>query len=456
MKISRNDPCHCGSGKKYKQCCLQKDSAPVAPPPPKPKAPPPFNFNALPPPAPLPPTEDSPEVAAWRQFWDALKGADHAQKIEMIREKILTTSPADLSGDLAFDLFDSLHTSLKHTDRGPEIKADLEQLRTLHPDAYDAERMWFELWHVEHALASGIDPTADFLRLCAGAHKVIDSFFALLEQMRYHGHHDALLQGLPIAIQVMEGDSNILPNALTKAISAWVELVLHAHLQRDPALTGDDPQLIDALSAVSDLKLDAIAHIVEMRKRAQAQTWTLASFKGSAGKSGDNDAMLLWAFNLMLAREADWPASRRDQARIAIFQMLEEATHTNARFPSSQKHTRGKKPQKAKAAQPKSLSPLIPDMDKLTRHLGIQMRPLFGSPYMGEVLLLALPWWLAFLVEQGLEDEATAQQLWRRVHTVFADVILDIMAQPGRDRVLAQHLRETFDRQDLPKIRPLS
>ena len=25
MKIGRNDPCHCGSGKKYKQCCLQAD-----------------------------------------------------------------------------------------------------------------------------------------------------------------------------------------------------------------------------------------------------------------------------------------------------------------------------------------------------------------------------------------------------------------------------------------------
>lgn len=28
MKIGRNDPCHCGSGKKYKKCCLSKDSAP--------------------------------------------------------------------------------------------------------------------------------------------------------------------------------------------------------------------------------------------------------------------------------------------------------------------------------------------------------------------------------------------------------------------------------------------
>ncbi len=25
--LGRNDPCHCGSGKKYKQCCLDSDEA---------------------------------------------------------------------------------------------------------------------------------------------------------------------------------------------------------------------------------------------------------------------------------------------------------------------------------------------------------------------------------------------------------------------------------------------
>lgn len=25
--LGRNDPCHCGSGKKYKRCCLAKDEA---------------------------------------------------------------------------------------------------------------------------------------------------------------------------------------------------------------------------------------------------------------------------------------------------------------------------------------------------------------------------------------------------------------------------------------------
>jgi len=46
--LGRNEPCHCGSGRKYKQCCLDKDekagrvarakAAAKAPPPPAPEA----------------------------------------------------------------------------------------------------------------------------------------------------------------------------------------------------------------------------------------------------------------------------------------------------------------------------------------------------------------------------------------------------------------------------------
>ena len=30
MKLGRNDPCHCGSGKKYKHCCLNAGAVPIA------------------------------------------------------------------------------------------------------------------------------------------------------------------------------------------------------------------------------------------------------------------------------------------------------------------------------------------------------------------------------------------------------------------------------------------
>ena len=31
LKIGRNDPCPCGSGKKYKKCCLLKNESPSSP-----------------------------------------------------------------------------------------------------------------------------------------------------------------------------------------------------------------------------------------------------------------------------------------------------------------------------------------------------------------------------------------------------------------------------------------
>lgn len=48
-RLGRNERCHCGSGRKYKQCCLEKDeavaraasekaAAETAPPPPEPVA----------------------------------------------------------------------------------------------------------------------------------------------------------------------------------------------------------------------------------------------------------------------------------------------------------------------------------------------------------------------------------------------------------------------------------
>ena len=41
MKIGRTDPCHCGSGKRYKNCCRDKDEAAAAAAAPTPAAAPP-------------------------------------------------------------------------------------------------------------------------------------------------------------------------------------------------------------------------------------------------------------------------------------------------------------------------------------------------------------------------------------------------------------------------------
>ena len=88
MKVGRNDPCPCGSGKKYKACCLNKEavSRPVdlgpsgfptqggvyPGPAPRPRAParsvpPPPVSRPKQPPAPVDP-RDLPRKARWKEF----------------------------------------------------------------------------------------------------------------------------------------------------------------------------------------------------------------------------------------------------------------------------------------------------------------------------------------------------------------------------------------------------
>jgi hypothetical protein len=62
ISIGRNDPCHCGSGKKYKKCCLEKDETARAR----------ENAAQVPPPAeaaPTPPAAPKPQHG-----WQGVKG----------------------------------------------------------------------------------------------------------------------------------------------------------------------------------------------------------------------------------------------------------------------------------------------------------------------------------------------------------------------------------------------
>src|SRR5690242_8019223 len=74
MRVGRNDPCPCGSGKKYKKCCLEKDQQAARLPPPAP---------AVPQPTVAPPVEQSQdEPEAWEAETDWDEDEEPAEETE--------------------------------------------------------------------------------------------------------------------------------------------------------------------------------------------------------------------------------------------------------------------------------------------------------------------------------------------------------------------------------------
>ena len=108
MKLGRNDLCHCGSGKKYKKCCLQKDeeaehdariatqSPPLIP------ALPPLPRAELPPPDPHIEARNAAFDARWEEFEKQDYEGQIALFLKTLDEKEL------MDDDMAFEMVDLL------------------------------------------------------------------------------------------------------------------------------------------------------------------------------------------------------------------------------------------------------------------------------------------------------------------------------------------------------------
>ena len=145
MKAGRNDPCPCGSGKKYKKCCMEKDqeAARVLP-----------NAHAR-----LSPTGDTPkfnadepldpQVEALNARLEAFEALDDYE--EQIALFIQTLDEDGLMDDeMAFDMLSTIDEhSLEHGDHD-RLDALLEKLRERLPEVYahDAPIIWNGVWPI--------------------------------------------------------------------------------------------------------------------------------------------------------------------------------------------------------------------------------------------------------------------------------------------------------------------
>ena len=99
MTLGRNEPCPCGSGKKYKKCCLAKDeeAARKAKPAPAPASVP---TSKLEPARDEPPP--NPQMDAWNARWDEFDAADYEGRMALflrtLEEEELMDAEMEIGG----------------------------------------------------------------------------------------------------------------------------------------------------------------------------------------------------------------------------------------------------------------------------------------------------------------------------------------------------------------------
>jgi len=96
-KVGRNDPCHCGSGVKYKYCCLQKDQEEAN----KSSA----SGSGTTAPSQTSSTTESRTLSPAEKAWDTFDTSDYEDQQALIDE--ITGDPDRMDAENAFNMFRS-------------------------------------------------------------------------------------------------------------------------------------------------------------------------------------------------------------------------------------------------------------------------------------------------------------------------------------------------------------
>jgi hypothetical protein len=195
-KPGRNDPCTCGSGKKYKKCCMNKEEPPeplgLRPPPPVPAYAAPVGRHET---DYLKDrkTDQKPPRTEFDDWYDVYEAGSPDHKMEMIRDLLSQDRPAEYFKDNDFGgILLDLHGEFPKGEEGKWISL-IEHIHDARPDVFNLD---IENWVNElayHYVASGRLAVVNDLveELVARALPPTALTFELLDVLHLAGLHQA-------------------------------------------------------------------------------------------------------------------------------------------------------------------------------------------------------------------------------------------------------------------------
>jgi hypothetical protein len=414
-RARRNDPCPCGSGKKYKQCCLEADSRASAgdtataemvgdagPDPeeaatprrdrPEQREPRKSEHSAMgsaKPDQPNAPPED--EDRYWKRFWRDLKRAEPERQVRMVSQMI--ESRDDLDGELAFYLVEAIVDPLQRAGRAADVDRIIHMIEQACPEAYRAESQWMSLWRAENALLQeGGDVGTPLAQLAREPDRSADGLFKIADRLRYHGRVRELTRVMLQAVPDVMDSPEIMEWGKWEFRHTAFSLVLDEHLERNPRLTSDDPAFLKASAPAAPEDPQRLWRIVTHASGRADRSWDTRDFRGGTwDRLGDSVFFLSMDFAHELHHRWGWPRSRAELAR----QMVQE--YVGERASEGTSRTR--------------VVPLEPDPESVDEFAAARLRFIDAQPYRAAAFNLALLPWMGFLCDLGLMEPGDLPEL---------------------------------------------
>ncbi len=467
MKPGRNDPCPCGSGKKYKKCCQERDDEKkrseavaaedaraaerVANPP----------IIVLPPGPPSLPSPSSPlrparvktpleekVDALWTEF-ETARGADRL----VVFGKMINEEGA-LTDDVAYDALALIHEEAVKENARARFTDLVDDLRVRLPDLYDEMAQDLLTWKIEDALAEGresdLAPLVRQLAVLSGKH--YDLITCTFESLQYHGMLSLLIEGYRLAWKGVEESEDIFDWAKSNLVSDAIAAEIFERIEKNQGLVTLDAELLEKVKFyLKEPYINVLEETISDLQTAPGG-WKTEDFsltrptrkkrKGRPHDDDDDDEPLPGVGNLSrlvcqfvgYAHRTDGISLPRGQlVRSEISKYLISRSHgeLNPRLGMMEQalHPKRKLPK-----APPPLHPLCPEPVTLEVYLSGMMGFIKTRYEAAVAFFLAMPTWVRFLETQHLIDAGMRRRVLQSLlplHGSFLESVKGYTADPA-------------------------
>ena len=494
MKTGRNDSCPCGSGKKYKQCCLQKELRdPLRSLPQQqgskllPEEPPDFDTSDL-------PEEDfrsqslereeepagsgsadsevelesDPRREAADARWGEFEAADYQRRIDLF---IQALDEPDLADDLICEMLDAIDREARKRGDWDQLEILVRALQERLPDVYDRRAPFLLHSLIINAVVRGrLDGIAPWAREMAEHADDIDMFNLVLDPLAYHGQLPTLVEMMRIGWPLVRESDNIISLGIDEFVDRAVRFEILFYCEQAESPCPEDPELIRRLQFyVQPIKREPVSgfvkHLTSGIERAfgpggtGGRPFEQAWFdEDEAVESGDPRAkwceLLCVEFLGYLHRREGVPYSKGDLATESLAQYLIRRLRGETEV-SPKLYDPGQRPRrqmgKRRYRQQRSCHVLCPDPTTLDAHLADMFRFLSARHHRAAATWEVIPAWLRFLESQQLIDQAEHSRTLNSMATLSVNM-LHLWENAGGDPALYEGSQRTWQRSRIQSV----
>ena len=442
MKLGRNDPCPCGSGKKYKKCCMAKDQAEEAA---RSASPAKSALVTAPPPEPALSTSVTahPKSPA-DEYWEAFEAADSEHRFVMFADAV---DQPWLDCEMAAEAAISLYSDACKSHQLARFEEMIALLRQRRPDLYEEEPHTYLDLLISSALAMDQREKLPSLveDLARTGAEQIDLLERNLDQLAYRGELQLVLNAHRIAWPAVRKSKEVLDWAIGQFSRDGAFAEICAWLDERPEGDPHDPELLKRTKAFDVWDKQMIASAAERLSGRRVTAWTLEDFNlsGPAGKmqrseqndeesevlpGEDNLANLGYEFIAYAHHQEGVPWLKADMAQWHLLECINQwhrgdLTHEGSHRPRS-RHTRN------------ILCPPAGIVDPYVAGLVGGILPQYPGP---TAMVVLYPAWLRFLRSRGLVDEALQNELLAEMAYIPPN-LAKLFRQAGEDPAMVRDL----------------